>query len=245
MKQKSYAKVNIFLKITGYSNGYHHLNSRFMKVYSLYDEVEFVDGDFDIIGDFDCAIEQNTIYKAYTLLAQRFKQVREFFANTQIKVTKNIPHQAGLGGGSSNAATFLKMTNKVCKLNLGVDELAQIGAQVGSDVSFFVYDYDVANVYQRGDIIRAYNEEAFDVEVFTPNIQCSTPQVFQTYKKKFFNPQKSDFDKIPSKVLLQTYTNMQLNDLLQPALYLCPKLQDYLSFGYFSGSGSSFFRIKQ
>ena len=71
MSEKSYAKVNIFLKISNKRDSYHELVSRFVRVHSLYDTVSFIKSSrkaFDIIGEFGCKLETNTIYKAYKLL---------------------------------------------------------------------------------------------------------------------------------------------------------------------------------
>ena len=244
MKAKSYAKINLFLKIEGYKNGYHQLNSRFMKVKNLYDEIEIKEGVFNIIGDFDCAVRDNTIFKAYHKLITLYPEIRDYFVDKQIVVTKNIPAMAGLGGGSSNAATFLKMVNKDSGLNLSIEELSQIGAEIGSDVPFFIHDFDVANVYGRGEIVKKYNEIPLDVEIGVPPIECSTPAVFKMYKEKYFNPQKSNFDTIPTKELLEKHSAQELNDLLRPALALYSELFKYKDFGYFSGSGSAFFKPK-
>jgi 4-diphosphocytidyl-2-C-methyl-D-erythritol kinase len=244
MKAKSYAKINLFLKIEGYKDGYHQLNSRFMKVKNLYDEIEFKKGTFNIIGDFNCAVRDNTIFKAYLKLITYFPDIRDYFIDKQIVVTKNIPEMAGLGGGSSNAATFLKMVNEDSGLHLDLDRLARIGVEIGSDVPFFIYDYDEANVYGRGEIVEKYDEEAIDVEIGVPPIECSTPAVFKMYREKYFNPQKSDFDKIPTKELLETKSPEKLNDLLRPALALYSDLFKYKDFGFFSGSGSAFFKPK-
>ena len=68
---RAYAKVNIFLKITGTRGNYHEIISRFMRVDFLYDELSFVektDDKFKIIGKFSCTTKQNTIYKAYISL---------------------------------------------------------------------------------------------------------------------------------------------------------------------------------
>jgi len=244
MKAKSYAKINLFLKIEGYKDGYHQLNSRFMRVKDLYDEIEFKKGTFNIIGDFDCAVRDNTIFKAYLKLITYFPDIRDYFINKQIVVTKNIPSMAGLGGGSSNAATFLKMVNEDSGLGLDIERLARIGAEIGSDVPFFIYDVDVANVYGRGEIVKPTDEKAIDIEIGVPPIECATPEVFKMYREKYFNPQKSDFDKMDTMELLNNYKAEELNDLLRPALALYPDLFKYKDFGYFSGSGSSFFKIK-
>jgi len=114
MSHKAYAKVNIFLKITGTRKQYHTLASRFMRIDTLYDELEFIPNRSDaflIEGDFSCTTEQNTIYKAYKALLEKTQSeaLEEFFQTNGVGVSKNIPAFAGLGGGSSDAAAFLKL----------------------------------------------------------------------------------------------------------------------------------------
>ena len=245
MKIKAYAKVNIFLKIVGHDGYYHLIKSRFMKVKNLYDEIEIVDSHkFDIKGDINCALRDNTVFKAYVELTKEYPEVKKWFIGKEIRIKKNIPEMAGLGGGSSDAAAFLRLVNKESGLNLPTKELVKIGNKIGSDVAFFIYDYDSANVYGRGDIVEEYNEKLLDIEVFTPPIECSTPAVYQMYKERFFNPKNTDFDKTDSLTLLSTYSPTELNDLFKPALLLCNELYKYQDKGFFTGSGSSFFKIK-
>jgi len=245
IKEKSYAKINLFLKIEGYEDGYHKLNSRFMRVKDVYDEIEIREAEkFNIIGDFGCVLRDNTIFKAYLKLITYFPDIKDYFIGKEIVVTKNIPEMAGLGGGSSNAATFLNMVNEDSGLGLDKDRLAMIGAEIGSDVPFFIYEIDVANVYGRGEIVKPYDEKAIDVEIAVPPVECSTPEVFRMYRERYFNPQKSEFDKIPTMELLETKAPEELNDLLRPALARYSELFKYKDYGYFSGSGSSFFKLK-
>ena len=106
--QKSYAKVNIFLKIVGKQDGYHLLASRFAKVYSLFDTISFVPSkqqDFVLEGNFGCKTQQNTIYKAYEAL-NKIYNIQDIFKHYKVVVKKQIPEFAGLGGGSSNAVYF-------------------------------------------------------------------------------------------------------------------------------------------
>lgn len=142
---KAYAKVNIFLKITGMRGDYHEIVSRFMRVDSLYDELSFVakqeDEGFKIIGEFSCTTEQNTIYKAYLALLKILDKesadlLKNLMSRYGVKVDKRIPAFAGLGGGSSDGATFLKMCNEVLHLGLSQNELAAAGVKVGADVPF-------------------------------------------------------------------------------------------------------------
>jgi len=247
MKIKSHAKVNIFLKIVGLRENYHLLKSRFMKVANLYDEISFEKSknqNFTIEGDFGCKTEQNTIYKVYQEL-KTIPKVEEFFKNYKVVVKKNIPEFAGLGGGSSNCASFLTLTNKVLNLNLTQQEMLDIGKKIGSDVSFFLYDVNSANVSGVGEVVEVFDEELLSIKTITPPIKCSTKEVYQTYRKEFLNFDIKLADKLMSLnsyEILENFQADELNDLLQPALSLYPNLNQYLTNKrFFSGSGSSLF----
>ncbi len=254
MERKAYAKVNIFLKITGVRKGYHLLASRFMRVAHLYDTVALKRKQtkrkgFEIEGHFDCATEQNTIYKAFVALkeAVHSEDLERFFDSYKVVVEKHIPAFAGLGGGSSDAAAFLHLCNEHLELGLGVQALADIGMGVGADVPFFVYGYDSANVEGVGEIVTPFEEELLELDVITPNIAISTPAVYKKYRNDFFAPiSKKDAQKwllSPSKEIMETKSRDEANDLFAPASALYPQLREYAKEGwFFSGSGSSFFR---
>ena len=253
MSHKAYAKVNIFLKITGIREQYHTLASRFMRVDSLYDEMEFIPNRSDaflIEGDFGCSVQQNTIYKAYKALLEKTQSdaLWEFFKTNGVGVQKRIPAFAGLGGGSSDAATFLHMCNEELSLGLTLQELVEIGMQVGADVPFFLYGYDSANVTGIGEIVEKFEEEPLDIKTFTPSIEISTPAVYKEYRKNFFAPvsqeEEQEWLALSSKEVLERYDAENANDLFAPALKLYGKLQKYKKEGwFFSGSGSSFFYV--
>lgn len=250
MIEKSYAKVNIFLKISNKREQYHELVSRFVRVHGLYDIVSFVKTSrkaFDIIGDFGCNLESNTVYKAYKLL-ENYENVKSFFENHSVKIEKNIPEFAGLGGGSSNAATFLIMVNKYCNLNLSKDELCQIAVKIGADVPFFVYEYDSANVTGIGEIVEKFDEEILDIETITPQIKCNTGEIFKNFRENFYKQisteDASELLKIKSIEILKKFDIKDANDLYEPALNLYPQLSEYAKESwFFSGSGSSFFKV--
>jgi len=259
-KYKAFAKVNIFLKITGTRGVYHEIVSRFVQVNSLYDELEFVKksdidakaNEFKIIGDFSCTTEQNTIYKAYFALkeATQSQKLEELMRTYAIKVSKHIPAFAGLGGGSSDAATYLKMCNNVLNLGLSLQELAAVGLKVGADVPFFIYGYASANVSGIGEIVEEFEEEAFEVETYTPKIEISTPKVYRCYRENFFAPitesESRELKESNSLDVLNRMTPKEANDLFAPALELYKELQSMQREGYFfSGSGSSFFKVKE
>ncbi|MCK9373048.1 MAG: 4-(cytidine 5'-diphospho)-2-C-methyl-D-erythritol kinase [Sulfuricurvum sp.] len=250
-RYRAYAKVNIFLKITGMRGEYHTLSSRFMRVNSLFDTLWFESKstpEFEIRGNFDCNVHSNTIYKAYKhlLSVTRSDTLSSFFENNAVCVEKNIPSFAGLGGGSSDAATFLKMCNETLQLGLNIDTLAEIGANIGADVPFFVYGYESANVSGIGEIVERFDESLIDFEVVTPDIQISTPAVYRYYREHLYAPisstEASQLESTPSRTILAAIDPKEANDLYRSALGCYRELTEKEGW-FFSGSGSSFFRI--
>ena len=250
MKRKSYAKVNIFLKISNKRDNYHELVSRFVRVHNLFDTITFVKTTkkrFNIIGNFGCKLESNTVYKAYNLLKD-YKNVKEFFESYSVKIEKNIPEFAGLGGGSSNAATFMIMVNEYCNLELSKDELCKIAVNIGADVPFFIYEYDSANVCGIGEVVKKFDEEILDIDTITPKIKCDTGEVFRLFREKFYKQISKEESKrllkMKSKDILEKYDVKTANDLYEPSIAANPELKKYAKeFWYFSGSGSSFFKL--
>ncbi len=132
------AKLNLFLHITGRrENGYHELQSIFQLI-DLFDWLEFTqtDGtDISIDGLSNVELEQNLIYKATKILKPYAKQP----TGLKISIEKNIPMGAGLGGGSSNAATTLIVVNQIWQCGLNKTQLAELAVQLGADVPIFVH----------------------------------------------------------------------------------------------------------
>lgn len=132
------AKLNLFLHITGRrENGYHELQSIFQLI-DLYDWIEFTQNTADQIcieGLNSVDLEQNLIYKATQIL----KPFAKTLTGLTINIEKNIPMGAGLGGGSSNAATTLIVVNQLWQCGLSISELAELGLQLGADVPIFVH----------------------------------------------------------------------------------------------------------
>lgn len=132
------AKLNLFLHIVGRrADGYHELQSVFQFV-QLCDQLAYsILPATDIDLDGYCAgvaAADNLIYRAARLL----QQVTGCQQGAEIKLQKNIPAGAGLGGGSSDAATTLLALNYLWQTGLDLNELAHIGAQLGADVPVFV-----------------------------------------------------------------------------------------------------------
>ena len=132
------AKLNLFLHITGRrDNGYHELQSIFQLI-DLTDWLEFTQTDdltISIDGLSSVDLEQNLIYKATQILKPYAKQP----SGLKISIEKNIPMGAGLGGGSSNAATTLIVVNQLWQCGLNIEQLAELGLKLGADVPIFVH----------------------------------------------------------------------------------------------------------
>ncbi|MEB6480886.1 4-(cytidine 5'-diphospho)-2-C-methyl-D-erythritol kinase [Acinetobacter vivianii] len=132
------AKLNLFLHITGRrENGYHELQTIFQLI-DLYDWMTFephAEENIQIEGLAEVQLEHNLIYRAAQLLRPHAKKP----CGLNIRIEKNIPMGAGLGGGSSNAATTLIVLNQLWQCDLTEQQLADYGVQLGADVPIFVF----------------------------------------------------------------------------------------------------------
>lgn len=133
------AKLNLFLHITGRRNdGYHNLQTLF-QLLNWGDEMTFSpnqSGQIQIdCNDQSVATEDNLAYRAAALLQQ---QTRAHQCGVDISLQKRIPTGAGLGGGSSNAATTLLALNELWQINLDSTELMAMGRTLGADVPVFI-----------------------------------------------------------------------------------------------------------
>lgn len=250
MKIKAFAKINIFLKLVKKRGFYHELNSRFILHERLFDEIIFEDksceDEFELVGDFECEKSQNSITKAYIALKEAgfANELEEFFKTKRVHVKKNIPTFAGLGGGSSDCASFLLFCNEELNLNIKKQKLMQIGLTLGADVPFFLHGVKSANVEGIGERVEEFDDDLPELELIFPKVQCSTSEVYGAFGGKFreFNPL---WQNCSSKILLEVFTNDLLNDLLSPAVSLYPSLDEFAKKGYFlSGSGSCMFGVK-
>ncbi len=141
---KSYAKVNLFLEVLGKrDDGYHEIESLIQKI-SLCDNILLEDRLRDItilcpnreisIPSNPENFRDNLAYKAAKLLIERFNIKK----GISITIDKKIPVGSGLGGGSSNAASVLKGLNQLWNIGLKNAQLQELGAEIGSDVPFFI-----------------------------------------------------------------------------------------------------------
>ena len=151
---KAPAKINLSLDVLHKRpDGYHEVEM-IMTTIDLADRIELTLLDSEAIrivslNRFVPDDQRNLAYQAANILKEKF-QVKK---GVEIKIEKNIPVAAGLAGGSSDAAAVLRGLNKLWDLGLTLDELAVIGAEIGSDVSFCVYG-GTALATGRGEIIK-------------------------------------------------------------------------------------------
>lgn len=173
-------KLNLFLHITGRRpDGYHNLETLF-QLLDYGDTIEFEEsGQISLQlsipqqGSFDIPAEDNLVYKAAKLLAEK-TQCRK---GIHIRLQKNIPAGAGLGGGSSDAATTLLALNKIWQLQLGIPELSKIGLQLGADVPVFIEGY-TSFAMGVGEQLTAVRMPENWFLVATPDVHISTQTIF-------------------------------------------------------------------
>jgi 4-diphosphocytidyl-2-C-methyl-D-erythritol kinase len=168
------AKLNLFLHITGRrSDGYHELQTLF-QLLDWGDQLSFTpnhSGEITLeAADLDIALSDNLIYRAARLLQRDSLGV-------QIAVQKCIPMGAGLGGGSSNAATVLLALNHLWQLGLGREKLQTMGATLGADVPVFVGGRS-AWAEGIGEVLTPIDLEERWYVIITPPCRVSTGQIF-------------------------------------------------------------------
>ena len=194
------AKINLFLHITGKrADGYHDLQTVFRLLnwgdylhFLVSDKVTFIDSTLDIrhlcsqlitlagADTITSSIEDNLIFKAASaLLAAAIKsnKLHERLPQVSVTLDKHLPMGAGLGGGSSNAATTLMTLNQIWQLNFTQSELIKIGAKVGADVPIFIFGQD-AIAMGIGEELTAIDLAEQQYLVLTPNAHVNTTELF-------------------------------------------------------------------
>jgi len=183
MLLNSYAKINLYLKIgKKLKSGYHNIQS-VMQPIQLHDNVSFEKLNEDLIivesNNPDLESKGNLAYKAASLLKERFK-VKE---GVRINIEKTVPMSAGLGGGSSNAANTLVTLNKMWDLKLAQKKLIEFGAEIGSDVPFFIVG-ETALVEGIGDKIKPLRKSiSMNIVLINPGIKISTSWAYKHFDK--------------------------------------------------------------
>ena len=132
---KAPAKINWFLHVTNKRpDGFHEIQS-LMQCVTLFDTLSFeLADDISIETEADIKMQDNLVYKATALLREHSGSS----SGARIRLVKEIPMAAGLGGGSSDAAAALLGLNELWGLGLGLEDLMELAAELGSDVPFFI-----------------------------------------------------------------------------------------------------------
>ena len=152
---KSLAKINLTLRVLGARpDGYHELRTTFQSL-ALHDTLTFTErrGPFEITcSDADCPVDEtNLVWMAADALWRAMKR-RGRPANVKVDIAKRIPLQAGLGGGSSNAAAALRGLAAMWRARLTEDERAVLARNLGADVPYFLHGGTALGV-DRGDVL--------------------------------------------------------------------------------------------
>jgi 4-diphosphocytidyl-2-C-methyl-D-erythritol kinase len=247
------SKINLFLRVLSKrEDGYHELASLFQAI-SLHDVMLFAKLPEDAKADvLECSApgvprdSSNLVIKALDTF-RRHTGKNVFF---RVRLDKRIPTQAGLGGGSGNAATALWAANQLCGKPVSVGDLAKFGAEFGSDVSFF-FSMGAAYCTGRGEVLRYIDPLLPEtLWLIKPREGLSTAAVFAALNLD----DTSDADPLTLLSQMQDgylFSANFVNDLEKPSFALRPRLAEIKTAlensGFnrvlMSGSGTCFFCI--
>ena len=258
------AKINLFLRIIKKrDDGFHELASLFQAI-DLGDDLSFeklASGEADVL---ECSTEgmpldaSNLVLRAVSLL--RDKCGADKVPGFRVLLEKQTPMQAGLGGGSSNAATALYGVHELCGNPASQAQLIEWSGALGSDITFFLGPTGSAFCTGRGEVlepIAALPSTFKHVFVIKPYRGLSTPLVFKTLAASEYATLRTDVD---PRVLLKSFGDASrsaplmdyVNDLEPPSFACEPvlaeiktKLLDKYGFhaAMMSGSGTSLFAV--
>jgi len=251
---KAYAKINLALNVLDKrEDNYHNIDIVTLPI-DLHDIIELelypkkygthlTCDNASIICD-----ESNLVYKAYRLMKQKFN----FDSGARIKIYKNIPIEAGLGGGSADAAAIINGLIKLKKLNISDEELINLGMEIGSDVPFCLFNKP-ARMQGKGEKLTFLDvKKDWYVLLIQPNEGLSTKGIYKiadTLPKDIPNIPNL-IDGLQSNVDTLIEENMK-NGLQNAAISVLPEIQSIIdklkSLGLnkvlMSGSGSSIFAL--
>lgn len=251
------AKINLGLNIVSKRpDCYHNLETVFYPI-PLTDalEIKYMDEkfpsespcDLKITGnDVDCNEEDNLVIKAYQLLAADFQLPR-----VHAHLVKRIPTQAGLGGGSSDAAYMIRLLDERFRLNIGIPEMERYAAKLGADCAFFItadpsYAEGIGDVLMPVDVPGA-GLGGYYLAVVKPSVAVSTRDAYAAIVPK--TPAKCCRDIVRQPI--ETWKDELVNDFEAPIFAMHPELAAIKQSLYdagavyaaMSGSGSALFGI--
>lgn len=249
----SNAKINLGLNIIEkLPNGYHSLDMIMVPI-SLADKMDISfnkhKGDLKITSNIESipTDERNILYKIYKKFYEATKIEPE---SIDIYLEKNIPHEAGLGGGSSNGGFFLKELNKFHNFILNEEELIKVGKSIGADIPFFLKNTPcrVKGIGEKLQNIK--NNLDCDVILIKPEFGVSTKEAYDMYSK-LENKKFADIEKIISGLEENDLSKVSNNieNMLEQSLLISDeniqsfrkKIEDLNIKFFMSGSGSCYF----
>ncbi len=236
----SYAKINLFLDVLSkLPNGYHEILTLFSEV-ELHDKLKFFltnKQEIKIVSNMESLNNSdNLIFKIAFYLQNRFSVKKGVI----VELDKMIPVAAGLGGGSSNAATTLKALSVIWDLNLNDETMHEIASQFGSDINYFLTG-GTAIGRNRGELLEKCNFIGIDnILLVNPNIPISSKTAYQAVTLKKENNNWIDLLKTSNPVYCY-------NKLEEGIIPLYPIIQEIKNQMYslnavntiMSGSGST------
>lgn len=241
IKVKSHAKINLFLGVLEKrKDGYHNIQTIFSEI-ELFDVINFTltrNSDVMILTNKDfVSVKNNLIYKVAIFIKNMYK----VSSGVKIELEKNIPIAAGLGGGSSNAASTILVLSKLWKLNLSNKAMHEIAEQFGSDINFFI-EGGCKLGDGRGEVISSIPEIIIDdIFLVNPGFGVSSKEAYEAIEINNYPKQKLD------NLLRTKSTSYCYNSLQKGVCELYPEIQniiDYLNTNgaekaILSGSGAT------
>lgn len=251
------AKINLGLNIVSKrEDGYHNLETVFYPI-PLYDalEIKYMDEkfpsqvacDLKVTGNaVECDERNNLVVKAYNLLAEDYKLPR-----VHAHLYKHIPSQAGLGGGSSDAAFMIRLLDERFRLNIGNPEMEKYAARLGADCAFFI-EAEPAYAEGIGDELMPVdgpkgNLNGYYLAIVKPDIAVSTKEAYAAITPTATSKSCREIVCQP----IETWKEELVNDFEAPIFKLHPELaeikeklyQQGAKYAAMSGSGSALFGI--
>ena len=260
MKIKSYAKLNLTLNVIGIDpiDKYHLLEMVNVPL-DFYDtlEIELIDQKESYITSNSSAIpldHSNLVYKAIQLLKNTYSLKENF----HVQIAKKIPMEAGLAGGSSNAAATMIGINKMLNLGIKKEELSSLGMKLGSDVAYCIYSLP-SLVEGKGEKITPFViKDNYFVLLIKPNYGLSTKEVYTLYDEYSSSHQIEHSSLHNIKKALENNDEEELkknliNNLEISAFEISPSLkelkEDIIKEGLdkvlMTGSGSTIFALSK
>ncbi|MBO5627409.1 MAG: 4-(cytidine 5'-diphospho)-2-C-methyl-D-erythritol kinase [Prevotella sp.] len=245
MKIKPCAKINLGLNVVSKrADGYHDLETVFYPV-PIYDEIEIreaTETKFEIKGQpVEGDAEKNLVVLAYRMVAERYT-----LPPVHIILDKQIPMQAGMGGGSADGAFTIRLLNEQFDLNMSTAEMEQMAARLGADCPFFI---QATPAYAEGIGERLspipLDLSRYCMVVVKPPVAVSTREAFGGIKVK--RPARNCRDIIMQPI--DTWREQLVNDFEDSIFPLYPQLADIkrrlyelgARYAAMSGSGSALF----